>query len=155
MAIRQGYLAPVGGWRPKCERAYQHLVDLNTHITRWLKERHYTIRHQQDANAPERFTVFVSAQHVRIGLSLLVGDFLQNARGSLDHLAFALAEKFTGSPLPDDIANESQFPIFGDEDRKGNRGVGADRFRDHGLAMIRGVDLPPENWSTSDESPLG
>lgn len=60
-------------------------------------------------------------------LSVLIGDFLHNLRSCLDNLAYTLAASHT-SPLPDDLAHSSEFPIFGDEDRAGNTGVGSAMF---------------------------
>jgi len=70
-------------------------------------------------------------------------------RAALDLLAFNLASVYT-VPLSDDVAESSEFPIFGDEDRQGNTGVGATRFnsasnagipnRGSGLYKIRGVN---------------
>jgi hypothetical protein len=60
-------------------------------------------------------------------LSVLIGDALHNLRSSLDILAYALASAYT-KPLTEQTAQDSEFPIFGDEDRKGNAGVGAALF---------------------------
>lgn len=80
-------------------------------------------------------------------ISLLVGDALHNLRSALDVLAFSLARSYT-HPLPKDLATNSEFPIFGDEDGQGSSGVGRARFhettkhgdptRRSGLAKIRG-----------------
>jgi len=71
-------------------------------------------------------------------ISLLIGDALHNMRSSLDALAYALASAFT-QPLTEEIANSSEFPIVGDENRKGATGVGPTLFRG-GLSKIRGWD---------------
>lgn len=84
-------------------------------------------------------------------IGLLIGDALRNMRSALDNLAFALSSSYT-NPLSDEFANSSEFPIFGDEDRQGNSGVGEAKFtavdrrgdpaRGSGLAKIRG--WPPD-----------
>jgi len=86
-------------------------------------------------------------QPPRDPISLLVGDALHNMRAALDNLAYALAVAFT-RPLPEEHASNSEFPIFGDEDRQGKCGVGASHFnaqdkkggpaRGSGLAKIQG-----------------
>lgn len=55
--------------------------------------------------------VFVTEETpVRFGL--ILGDVFQNLRNALDNLAFALAESYTGTPLPDAVAEDSAFPIL-------------------------------------------
>src|SRR5207249_10290034 len=46
----------------------------------------------------------------------------------LDHLVFALAVKYSGS-LSEENARDCQFPIIGDETKKGKGGSGPDIFR--------------------------
>lgn len=83
----------------------------------------------------------VTADEIPVApMSLLIGDIIQNTRSSLDHIAYALATEFT-KPLTQESAVESQFPIFGDENRKGIPGNGAKSFRESGLGkMIKCVD---------------
>jgi hypothetical protein len=81
--------------------------------------------------------------------SLLIGDSLHNLRSALDALAYALASAFT-KPLPKEITNSSEFPVFGDEDGKGTSGVGFALFNQKtkkgapapgsGAFKIRGCD---------------
>ena len=81
--------------------------------------------------------------------SLLIGDALHNLRSALDALAYSFAVAFT-KPLPKEIANSSEFPVFGDEDGKGIPGVGNTMFHQtskkgdpvpgSGLFKIRGCD---------------
>jgi len=65
---------------------------------------------------------------------------LHNLRSTLDHLAYSLAEKHTGNPLPDPIAQTSEFPIFSSDDSKAIdkkiRGI-----HPHARAII--IDLQP------------
>ena len=82
-------------------------------------------------------------------ISLLIGDTLHNLRSALDNLAYSLASAYT-QPLSQKIADASEFPIFGDEDRQGNTGVGGSLFnqrdrrgnpaRGSGLSKIEGWD---------------
>jgi hypothetical protein len=93
------------------------------------------------------FTVYatLSEQPPRDPISLLIGETLHNMRSALDNLAFSLAVRFKGEPLPKKIADRSEFPIFGDEN-----GDGFDNFHrctkkgepapGSGLAKIEGWD---------------
>ena len=73
-------------------------------------------------------TVSVTAEQPPLSpISLLIGDALHNLRSALDLLAFALANAYT-KPLPEEVADRSEFPIFGDEDGHGGTGVGSARF---------------------------
>jgi hypothetical protein len=84
-------------------------------------------------------TAYTSAQQPPTDpISLIIGDALHNMRSGLDTLAYALASAFT-KPLPEEIASRSEFPIFGDEDRKGNAGAGSTLFQG-GLPKIKGWD---------------
>jgi hypothetical protein len=84
-------------------------------------------------------TAYASAQQPSTyPISLIIGDALHNMRSGLDTLAYTLTSAFT-KPLPEEIASSSEFPIFGDEDRKGNTGVGSTRFQ-WGLSKIQGLD---------------
>jgi len=69
--------------------------------------------------------------------SLVISDVIQNFRGCLEHLAYALTAAFT-KPLPEDVARDSQFPIIGDVDRKGNTGQGATLFQSQSKC-VRGM----------------
>jgi hypothetical protein len=78
-----------------------------------------------------------SEQPPRDPISVLVGDALHNLRSALDTLAYALARAYT-EPLTQEIIEASEFPIFGDESRKGTTGMGANLFRDNGRPKIQG-----------------
>jgi hypothetical protein len=78
----------------------------------------------------------IDEQPPRDPISVLIGDVLHNMRSALDHLAYALADAYT-NPLTEDISSRSEFPIFGDEDRKGRLGRGATLFQS-GVAKIQG-----------------
>jgi len=80
----------------------------------------------------------VDEQPPREVISVLIGDALHNMRSALDHLAYALTNAYTPS-LTDEIGSRSEFPIFGDEDRKGRLGKGVTLFQSS-LAKIQGWD---------------
>jgi hypothetical protein len=91
----------------------------------------------------------VAEQPSREPISVLIGDALHNMRSALDTLAYALATAFS-QPLTHELASGSEFPIFGDEDRKGTTGVGSGLFHQRtrkglpapgsGLAKTQGWD---------------
>jgi hypothetical protein len=58
---------------------------------------------------------------------LLVSDFLHSLRSGLDNLAYALMLAGPG-PVTDKMKGTSEFPIFGDEDAKGQPGHGPGMF---------------------------
>lgn len=127
----------------KLRWSLQHLERLATIANEWAGKREYSITQEPDLNDPGN-TAFYVDQVVPppADLPFLIGDFLQALRNSLDHLAFALASAHSG-PLPDEVAQSSEFPIFGDKDRKGRAGTGATRFASldpgGGRHKIRGV----------------
>jgi hypothetical protein len=97
-----------------------------------------------------KMTAFATAEKPPVDpFGLLIGDALHNLRSALDALAYALALAFT-NPLPKEIANSSEFPIFGDEDWEGTPNVGSNLFHQttkkgnpapgSGLFKIRGCD---------------
>ena len=108
-------------------------------IERWLKGGHYS-HVTKRGRKPKRYVVLASAERIPFDpISLLISEVLHNLRSGLDNVAYRLAENFT-TPLPSDIAEDSEFPIFGDKNRKGVSGSGPGLFRDSGLKKIRGVD---------------
>jgi hypothetical protein len=69
---------------------------------------------------------------------LLIADCLHNMRAALDLLAFELASAYT-IPLPDDVTEDSEFPIVGNVNRKGQPSDGATIFTS-AARKIRGMD---------------
>ena len=64
-------------------------------------------------------TAYVTAEQPPTDpISLLIGDAMHNLRSALDVLAFSLAAAHT-KPLPKEIADRSEFPIFGNENGDG------------------------------------
>jgi len=132
----------------KLGRARKHFEELKVEIGKWLAGDHYTVRSEREADGRTLFLA-TAEQPPPNPISLLIGDCLHNLRSSLDLLAYALAVSYT-VPLPLEIAESSEFPIFGDEDRHGNPGMGAAAFKrvdgkgapvpGSGLFKIRGID---------------
>jgi hypothetical protein len=164
----------------KLGRAHKHLIDLGDEIAGWLDGDNYAVHVEYDLHAtwspagnlncrpapgrPAKMphppgrpvrglaTVYVAVQEDPPNdiFGPLIGDTLHNLRSGLDALAYVLAVRFTGRPLPDNMAHSSEFPIFGDADRSGNTGVGSALFHQRrkngdpapgsGLSKIQGWD---------------
>jgi hypothetical protein len=124
----------------KLGRAHKHLIDLEAGVTEWIQGTHHSVRNDRDPNDPTRLVYYATAERPpKDPFSILIGDTLHGLRSGLDLLAFNLAAAYT-KPLPDAMAETSEFPIFGNEDRKGRTGVGAQMFRDNGRFKVRGID---------------
>ena len=63
----------------------------------------------------------------RIGI--LVGDAVQNLRSALDHAVYQLAESQLGT-LTREVEERLMFPIFGNQNRKGQSAEGSRLFAD-------------------------
>lgn len=126
----------------KIARAHDHLEEIQAIALRWLDADNYIRVHEYDRST-RRYRIYVEGVEA-LGdldpLPLIVGDFLHNVRSGLDHLALELAEGHSPS-LSDELAQHSEFPIFGDEDRQGNPGKGKAMFR-NASRKIDGVSPP-------------
>lgn len=123
----------------KLDRASTHLKELHEAADQWLNGDHHRYWVEGDRQGPFDSVMKVRADDVPADpFALLVGDVVQNLRNCLDHLAFHLAAKFS-KPLSKKLAEESQFPIVGDEDRRGNRGCGRASFKGQ-ARRIAGMD---------------
>lgn len=121
----------------KLGRAREHLESLEKEGQRWFYGNHYRFRVERDG---EYANLMVSGCEPGVDpFSVLMGDCLHNLRSALDALAYELASAHT-HPLPDDIAKDSEFPIVGDEDRKGVGGSGPRLWKDNALKKVRGMD---------------
>src|SRR5437867_2464934 len=124
----------------KFRRAQGHLDDLNVKVNGWLNDSFRTITHEKHPNRPGYFIAYATIDTIPIDpLVLLVGDVLHNLRGTLDHLAYTLAKNYSGIPLPDHIAKNSEFPIFGDPRNEGIAGV-EKRYASDFFGKIGGID---------------
>jgi hypothetical protein len=130
----------------KMDRAFEHVSRLDAEVKGWLNGNHHSVRPEGDPKTGTRWLA-TAEKPPRYPIGVLIGDFLHNLRSSLDLLAYSLASAYT-SPLPGDLAETSEFPIFGDEDRSGTLGVGHGHFHKvrknghpapgSGLSKIRG-----------------
>jgi len=108
----------------------KHLQDLKAEMGRWV-EGGYTIRVEPDPKPFEtdyEVRAYITEQIGEDPFSLLIGDFLQNARAALDYIAYALGEAGAGGAMPENVAIGTGFPIIGDVDRDGFSGRGPDLF---------------------------
>jgi hypothetical protein len=120
----------------KFHRAGKHLNDLDEAFVKWIHEGHHTHRLEPDPEMPHYLLIKASASQVPADpFSVFIGDAVQNFRSCLDHLAFALMCAHT-KPIPEQMARDSQFPIIGDMDRKGQSGQGASIFQSQGKCII-------------------
>src|ERR1044071_3939618 len=105
----------------KFQRGRRHLNDLRSLTERWFNGNHHSARFEVNPTDAGELLIRASVDPIPTDpFSLVISDVIQNFRGCLEHLAYALTAAFT-SPLPEDVARDSQFPIIGDVDRKGNR----------------------------------
>jgi hypothetical protein len=86
----------------------------------WIDRINETVEEQSDPDGSGDYVAWVTGHDPPADpFSLLIADVLQNLRTSLDQLAFELASAHT-SPLPNEIAQRSEFPVFGDENGDGS-----------------------------------
>ncbi len=123
----------------KLRRAYEYLTQLNGAVGAWTNGNHHSIRVEPGRQSGYVLVKATAEAPPRDPFSLLIGDCLHNMRSCLDLLAYELAIAYT-VPLPSNIEETSEFPIFGDVDRRGASGAGPGMFRDNGRHKIRGID---------------
>lgn len=96
------------GCGEKLRRARCHADDVDALIAAWVRDS-YRIWEEPDGN--ERYTVKVKAlSPLPKDLPLAIGDCLQSARNTLDHLAFQIANANTPG-LTESQEKDSAFPI--------------------------------------------
>ena len=130
-------------------RAHAHLKDLETKRDAWIKAALETVVEEPDPEGSGYYAAYVTPpvpDHA--SLSLKAGDCLQCLRSALDHLAFELAAAFT-SPMTHEIEQDSEFPILGNKDGRGQERFNQRRAKGalagqpapgSGLAKTRGMD---------------
>jgi len=122
----------------KFQRGRHHLNDLRSLTERWFNGNHHSARFEVNPTDAGELLIRASVDPIPTDpFSLVISDVIQNFRGCLEHLAYALTAAFT-KPLPEDVARDSQFPIIGDVDRKGNTGQGATLFQSQSKC-VRGM----------------
>ncbi len=127
----------------KLHRARQHLKELNAQVDRWVEVDGYTVRVDPDPEPPQYVVKALILRPIKQDpFSLLIGDFLQNARAALDYIAFALGEAGARGAMPDNVEREAGFPIVGDVDRQGFSGRGPDLFAEAANRRLATVTEP-------------
>ena len=128
-----------GDYVLKLQRAAHHLADLEAEAIKWGKSDHHSVFHENDPDGgPNDYRVRVITDPIPPDpFAVLIGDVLHNLRGAIDHLAFTLMRHYTHSPS-EEMMKGSQFPIFGDELRKGVAALEKDRSGDF-TRMIGGI----------------
>jgi hypothetical protein len=121
----------------KIQRAFKHLKDLDVLVKDWIKGDHHSIRYERDPKDDYLIPLVTAEKPPADPFGLLIGEILHNLRSGLDCLAFQLMNAHTTSP-PIEMTEKSEFPIFGDENRSGLGGQGANLFRDNGRPKILG-----------------
>jgi hypothetical protein len=117
----------------KMSWAKRHLNILKREIDHFANGDTYRVREKDDLEAGEYvIQIELAAAHADMGM--ILGDFLNCLRGSLDHLAFQL------TMIPDGTRNErASFPVIGIDNRDGqnlfNRSV--DGIPDVAVKVIR------------------
>jgi hypothetical protein len=113
----------------KLNRAHKHLERLQAEIDEWAGPYERSVTHEPDADRAGYTAFYVDVPTPPSDFSLRISEFLHNLRSGLDSLAFALANAYT-DPLPLDVIEQSEFPIFGDE------GWGKDRRRRGAMGRV-------------------
>lgn len=101
----------------KLQRALEHLKKLEAEVRRWSEGEGYSLIVETDGH-PTSYVAYAELLEP-IGedpWSLLIGDFLQNARSALDYLAIALGDVGAGGVMSDDDAARTMFPMIGGTD---------------------------------------
>lgn len=95
----------------KVDRAYKHILDLNTEFLRFLGEGGpYETFFEDNTNTGERTYYLHVRKDTPLQFSALIGDIAQNLRSALDHLAWHLVKNSPVTPKARDT--EIYFPIF-------------------------------------------
>jgi hypothetical protein len=137
--VRLALMAPQYGYGAKFYGAMERLKNLAGEIATWVDENSRLTTHRHHPKTGEYVVWVTTKQLDSPGLAVEVGECLHNLRSGLDHLAYTLAVTYTREPLPQKIAEDSAFPIFGDEDRQGNPGKGPGLFKRY-RSKIAGID---------------
>lgn len=131
------------GSRPNHElalrRAHHHLEEIEREVGNWVNSDRHRVSHEFNRETSEYIVWVETDPPDRDPISMLTSDCLHNLYSGLNFLAYELSLSFT-NPLPDEIAEECAFPIFGDKDRQGGTGVGPRLFQGSGKKRIEGMD---------------
>ncbi len=122
----------------KLNRAEDHLHALQDEIDRFLNSEVYDAIPERDRKGRAVVRVRNLRQPPKT-IPLLIGEFLYNARSGLDHAAYDLTELKSGTPLADNLAKSSAFPIFNSGADYRDRKKNGDPTRKSGLFKVDGM----------------
>jgi len=88
----------------RLERTLHHLQDLEAEDRRWREGHPYNIAYEPDPQTGEKFIRVEVLEQPPASIRLIIGDCVHNLSSALDNLAYALAEAYSGSPLPAQVA---------------------------------------------------
>jgi hypothetical protein len=96
----------------KLNRAAEHFEQLKAQVVGWEEGQGYTLRVEPDPKPPS-YVVRVDVERPVEDepFPLVLGDFLQNARASLDYIAGELGHIGAGGAMPESDALATMFPI--------------------------------------------
>ena len=77
-----------------------------------MKESPHRIFTEFDIKSGKNLVKITDLRDPPTRFGLILGDCLHNFRAALDNLVYELAEAYSGSPLPDDVARGSEFLIY-------------------------------------------
>lgn len=112
----------------RLDRAFHHLQSLKAEVARWKEKRPYRVVNEGDADSVYKFVKVRVLEDPPPVLGSIVGDCVHNLRSALDNLVYGLAESRNGGPLPPEIENRPEFPVF--RDRAKFLSKGKNRIRD-------------------------
>jgi hypothetical protein len=100
---------PLDGAKAKVSRAREHLADLDRAVTAYLATDPVRVDHREERDGEERRIQWVAtaASEPPQALGLLVGDWANNLRSSLDYTVYELVRRETGESDP----RWTQFPV--------------------------------------------
>ncbi|MFM9995576.1 MAG: hypothetical protein ACKVU4_07215 [Phycisphaerales bacterium] len=112
------------GYVLKFYRAIHHLDDLRTQTAAWFNSDRCTIIREPDPDGAYQYRVRVVLKESLPAepFALIIGDAFYSLRSCLDNFAFVLNG---GTAAAQQMANKSEFPIFGNENRAGDPVDGA------------------------------
>jgi hypothetical protein len=102
------------GFQLKMNRARFHLENLDHAVQKWLEVHGDLVQEETDPDTGDDLIV-VAAPTVSPAdvISLIAADCIHNLRASLDQLVFSLSWAHTAGPLPKQVAEGCEFPIYG------------------------------------------
>ncbi|MFL5873257.1 MAG: hypothetical protein ACJ75T_07270 [Solirubrobacterales bacterium] len=102
------------GFQLKMDRAGLHIKNLDLAVQEWLEAHSDLVQEETEPETGDD-VVFVDAPGVAPAdsVSLIAADCVHNLRASLDQIVFSLSWACTGGPLPNEVVQGCEFPIFG------------------------------------------